>query len=229
MRTELRFFWLLHRAGEEMKNTRLCIWIPRLASQGGGYWALAAVPGSNWNASHWRSLYRARGCCTAWVKQAKAGANRNMVRRLVRQVQCPFEKEFGEILQRLDRHSKVVDKTAVAVEMLKASEYREKQEHAAQVALKLQIESWMKAANMRVVYEAQLKNKLHGTCEWIWNNTVFSEWVQLSSQTPSDRLLVVHGTHGCGKSTLASAIVSRYRAQARRCLFFAFSGSVDCR
>jgi hypothetical protein len=155
--------------------------------------------------------------------------SRNAVLRLVRQVQCPFEKEFGEILQRLDRHSKIVDKTAVAVEMLKASEYRKKQEHAAQVALKLQIESWMKAANMRVVHEAQLKNKLHGTCEWIWNNPVFSEWVQLSSQTPSDRLLVVHGTHGCGKSTLASAIVSRYRAQARRCLFFAFSGSVDCR
>jgi ATP:corrinoid adenosyltransferase len=147
----------------------------------------------------------------------------------VRQVQCPFEREFGEILQRLDRHSKVVDKTAVAVEMLKASEYRKRQEHVAQAALKLQIESWMKAANMRVVHEAQVKNKLPGTCEWIWSNNVFQEWANLSSQTPSDRLLIVHGTHGCGKSTLASAIVSRYRAQGRRCLFFAFSGSDPCR
>jgi tetratricopeptide (TPR) repeat protein len=147
----------------------------------------------------------------------------------VRQVQYPFEREFGEILQRLDRHSKVVDKTAVAVEMLKASEYRKRQEHADQAALKLQIESWMKAANMRVVHEAQVKNKLHGTCEWIWNNNVFQEWANLSSWTPSDRLLIVHGTHGCGKSTLASAIVSHYRSQAKRCLFFAFSGSDRCR
>jgi hypothetical protein len=83
--------------------------------------------------------------------------SRNTVLRLLRQVQCPFEREFGEILQRLDRHSKVVDKTAVAVEMLKAFEYRKRQEHAAQAALKLQIESWMKAANMRVVHEAQVK------------------------------------------------------------------------
>jgi len=144
-------------------------------------------------------------------------------------VQCPFEREFGEILQRLDRHSKVVDKTAVAVEMLKASEYRKRQEHADQAALKLQIESWMRAANMTVVHEAQVQNKLHGTCEWIWNNNVFQEWANLSSRTPSDRLLIVHGTHGCGKSTLASAIVSRYRGQAKRCLFFAFSGSDRCR
>ena len=155
--------------------------------------------------------------------------SRNTVLRLVRQVQCPFEREFGEILQRLDRHSKVIDKTAVAVEILKASEYRKKQERAAQAALKLQIESWMKAANMRVVHEAQVKNKLHGTCEWIWNNNDYNKWAQLSSQTPSDRLLIIHGIHGCGKSTLASAIVSRYRGQARRCLFFAFSGSDDCR
>jgi Tetratricopeptide repeat/NACHT domain len=155
--------------------------------------------------------------------------SRNTVIRLVRQVQCPFEKEFGEILQRLDRHSNIVDKTALAVEMVKASEYRKTQEHAAQAALKLQIESWMKVANMRMVHEAQLKNKLHGTCEWIWNNHVFTEWARLSSQTPSDRLLIVHGTHGCGKSTLASAIVSRCRAQGTRCLFFAFSGSVGSR
>ncbi len=144
-------------------------------------------------------------------------------------MQCPFEKGFGDILQRLDRYSKVVDKTAVAVEMLKASEHRKRQEHAAQTALKIQIETCMKAANMRVVHEAQVKNKLPGTCEWIWNNNVFQEWASLSSQTPSDRLLIVHGTHGCGKSTLACAIVSRYRGQARRCLFFAFSGSDPCR
>jgi hypothetical protein len=93
--------------------------------------------------------------------------SRNTVMRLVRQVQCPFETEFGGILQRLDRHSKVVDKTAVAVELLKASEYRKAQDLAAKATLKVQIESWIKPANMRVVHQAQVENKLRGTCEWI--------------------------------------------------------------
>jgi hypothetical protein len=36
----------------------------------------------------------------------------------------PFKEEFGGILDRIKRHSKVVDSTAVAIEMLKAAEFR---------------------------------------------------------------------------------------------------------
>lgn len=36
----------------------------------------------------------------------------------------PFEKEFGDILERVKRHSKIVDSTAMATEMLKAAEFR---------------------------------------------------------------------------------------------------------
>jgi hypothetical protein len=36
----------------------------------------------------------------------------------------PFEEEFGDILGRIKRHSKIVDSTAVAIEMLKAAEFR---------------------------------------------------------------------------------------------------------
>jgi hypothetical protein len=36
----------------------------------------------------------------------------------------PFEEEFGDILVRLERHSKIVDRTAVATELLRADEFR---------------------------------------------------------------------------------------------------------
>lgn len=36
----------------------------------------------------------------------------------------PFEEEFGDILDRIKRHSKIVDSTAIATEMLKNAEFR---------------------------------------------------------------------------------------------------------
>jgi hypothetical protein len=154
---------------------------------------------------------------------------RNTVARLVRQIQSPFEKQFGGILQRLDRHSKAIDKTAVAVELFKASEHRKEQERAARVTLKLEIERWIKPVNMKSVHQDQVQKRLPGTCEWIWTNSTFQEWMRSSSQIASDRLLTVHGIHGAAKSILASATVSHYRDRGRRCLFFAFSGSDSCR
>jgi hypothetical protein len=44
--------------------------------------------------------------------------------RFCRLLVFPFEDEFGDILDRIKRHSKIMDSTAVATEMLKAAEFR---------------------------------------------------------------------------------------------------------
>jgi len=99
----------------------------------------------------------------------------NAATRIFRQLQRPFDRTFGQVLQRIDSHSRAVDKTAVAVELLQASEYRKVQQEAASATLKLQIEGWLQPANMRAVHQYQIESRLSGTCEWIWINPVFQE------------------------------------------------------
>jgi hypothetical protein len=44
--------------------------------------------------------------------------------RFCRLLVFPFEKEFGDIVDRIKRHSKIVDSTAMAIEMLRTAEFR---------------------------------------------------------------------------------------------------------
>jgi tetratricopeptide (TPR) repeat protein len=49
-------------------------------------------------------------------------------------------------------------------------------------------------------------------------------WNEPSSLSGSDRLLCIYGTHGCGKSVLASSIVKGLKSK-QQTLFFSFSGT----
>jgi hypothetical protein len=98
----------------------------------------------------------------------------------------------------------------------------------------MRCEAWLKPANMKAVHHFQVQAKLQGTCEWIWTNSTFREWNASSSQVASDRILAIHGIHGCGKTVLASSVISGFDTQGQRRLFFSFSGtdaarqSTDC-
>jgi len=50
-------------------------------------------------------------------------------------------------------------------------------------------------------------------------------WNEPSSLSGSDRLLCIYGTHGCGKSVLASSIVKGLKSKQQQTLFFSFSGT----
>jgi hypothetical protein len=162
--------------------------------------------------------------------------------RLTRQIYRPFEKEFGDVMERLERHSKTADQTAIAAEMLHAAEFRRGMPPCLQSVgcadvrvatelkdkqnLKMRCEAWLGPANMKAVHHFQVRTKLHGTCEWVWTNNTFQEWnASPSSQVASDRILAIHGIHGCGKTVLASSIISGFDARGQRCLFFSFSGT----
>ena len=87
---------------------------------------------------------------------------------------------------------------------------------------KIQCEGWLKPQNVRAVHESQVQARLPGTCNWIWLNSTFKQWHQLSPSLAADRLLCISGTHGCGKSVLASSILDGIGYQT---LFFSFSGT----
>lgn len=100
--------------------------------------------------------------------------------------------------------------------------------------LKIQCEGWLKPPNVRAIHQSQVQAKLHGTCGWIWLNPTFKEWSEPSPSHASDRFLCISGTHGCGKSVLASSIVDDLQKRDQQTLFFSFSGtdtgrqSFDC-
>ena len=145
------------------------------------------------------------------------------------------------MIERLKRHSKTADETAIATELHKAAEFRRGMRpclHSADCAdvllatelkdkqnLKMRCEAWLKPANMKAVHHFQVQAKLQGTCEWIWTNSTFQEWNASSSQVASDRILAIHGIHGCGKTVLASSVISGFDTQGQRRLFFSFSGT----
>jgi tetratricopeptide (TPR) repeat protein len=87
---------------------------------------------------------------------------------------------------------------------------------------KIQLDSWLKPPNVRAIHQSQVLVRLPGTCNWIWQNSTFKQWMQLSPSSASNRLLGISGTHGCGKSVLASSIVEGLEQQT---LFFSFSGT----
>jgi tetratricopeptide (TPR) repeat protein len=88
--------------------------------------------------------------------------------------------------------------------------------------MKIQLDGWLKPSNVRAIHQSQVQARLPGTCNWIWQNSTFKQWMQPSLSAASDRLLCISGTHGCGKSVLASSILEGLK---QRTLFFSFSGT----
>jgi predicted AAA+ superfamily ATPase len=50
------------------------------------------------------------------------------------------------------------------------------------------------------------------------------KWNEPSSISASERLLCISGTHGCGKTILASSIIEDLKSKQLQTLFFYFSG-----
>ncbi|KAH7322495.1 hypothetical protein B0I35DRAFT_183127 [Stachybotrys elegans] len=77
-----------------------------------------------------------------------------------------------------------------------------------------------------------IPKKLDGTIEWIWDHEKFKQWIgqtphPVLSRAPTasndqNRVLIVHGVKGCGKSVLAASVVDELRIKGSFALFFSF-------
>ncbi|KAL0258646.1 hypothetical protein SLS55_006143 [Diplodia seriata] len=88
--------------------------------------------------------------------------------------------------------------------------------------LKIECEKWLKPSALRDEHDRRLQSKAQGTCEWIQQNQTFLQWRDLQASTIPEKLLLISGTHGCGKSVLASAITEQFKNEGRRTLCFYF-------
>ncbi|KAF5586169.1 tetratricopeptide-like helical [Fusarium pseudocircinatum] len=70
-----------------------------------------------------------------------------------------------------------------------------------------------------------IPDKTPGTCEWIWSQSTFCDWIEASSTTPDSdlkRTLCVYGIKGSGKSVLTKAAAERLEEQGQIALHFSF-------
>lgn len=166
--------------------------------------------------------------------------------RLGRILVGSIKEELDQIINRLKSNVKILDQTAVATELARAATFRSGKVHKycqylafpnerSEVTsrdcqnLRLRFENWLNPPNMRGVHDIQLRKQLQGTCQWIWTHPTFCQWNNPSAASISDRLLYIYGTHGSGKTILASSIVERLQSQSTRVLFFSFAGTDSCR
>lgn len=127
-------------------------------------------------------------------------------------------------MARLRRHAKAVDETAIATELQQAAQYRQKTEKVYHHDLQIRCSEWLQPPNVRECHRRQLRERLAGTCEWILTDPTFAAWNN-SSPIISDmnRLLLICGNPGCGKTVLASSIMEHVNSQTKYVLFFPFS------
>ncbi|PNP61417.1 hypothetical protein FNYG_13900 [Fusarium nygamai] len=70
-----------------------------------------------------------------------------------------------------------------------------------------------------------IPDKTPGTCEWIWSQSTFCDWIKASSTIPDSylkRTLCVYGIKGSGKSVLTKAVAERLGEQGQIALHFSF-------
>ncbi|SCV34360.1 uncharacterized protein FFB14_04839 [Fusarium fujikuroi] len=80
-------------------------------------------------------------------------------------------------------------------------------------------------ADLHPCSDSFIPDKTPGTCEWIWSQSTFSDWIKSSPTMPDSylkRTLCIYGMKGCGKSVLIKSIAQKLGDQGQIALHFSF-------
>ena len=168
--------------------------------------------------------YLRRGTFSRW-RHLTASASRLTKRavRLSKILGRSFDQDIIAVISDLERHAKVADQTAIAVELLRAAEFRKASENARQEELKTRCTKWLEPFDVQTLHQRNSMTRVAGTCDWIASHNLYLEWSQQEEVAVESRKLFITGIPGCGKSILASSIVDRMQENHYCVLFFAFS------
>ncbi|VUC20488.1 unnamed protein product [Clonostachys rosea] len=159
--------------------------------------------------------------CAVTYKYFKRGT----LVRIGKLILTPLKAEFEKMCKRLKWHTKSIDDTAVAVELLRAAEFRNKMQAQNVENMRSKCDAWLNPANMLGVHQARSQMRLAGTCEWLLSDQTFDSWLRTESDLAEDRLLPIFGKGGCGKSILSSYIVDKMQEERIVTIYFSFSGA----
>ncbi len=68
--------------------------------------------------------------------------------RAMRPVGHKFENDFGASIDRLRRHARIVDETAIATKLQQTAQYRQEAERVNHQNLNIQCAEWLQPANV---------------------------------------------------------------------------------
>ena len=138
-----------------------------------------------------------------------------------------FQRRFDTIFEDLERHGKLVDQQADALNIAMVAqirrenlEWREKRLDQLRHDEKLQADneyrsilSWLKIdeTEQTQIVEAisDEEKQFPGTCDWVSQNAKIKAWLQ---KRPEGAYLRLQGSPGCGKSVIAAKLVSHLQA-----------------
>ena len=83
---------------------------------------------------------------------------------------------------------------------------------------------WIDAVFTDNDYERALTARVEGTCDWIFDRTVYKECVTSDSQSEIAKVLCIHSSAGFGKTILTSYITSCLRLHTQIAYFFCYFG-----
>ncbi|KAK6359991.1 hypothetical protein TWF696_001112 [Orbilia brochopaga] len=158
-------------------------------------------------------------------KQSKIGSSSKALfpsssRTMSKLLWKPFEKQFGDIMDRFRRHKENVEREAMLSHMIESSEERKAQADERKLqkaernlALQKQLEDEARRRGerwnlilsrlCRYNYEKKMRQsqsiRHKGTCEWIGGCAEYVAWSKSSKST----VLWVHGKAGCGKTIIS--------------------------
>ena len=85
-----------------------------------------------------------------------------------------------------------------------------------------QILEWLDAVYTANEYERALCARLEGTCEWMFQRSVFHLWRTVDLESDVTKILWIHGAPGFGKTILCASIIDflRHSVEGPVCYFF---------
>lgn len=93
-------------------------------------------------------------------------------------------------------------------------------------SLKSKCAVWLGAANLAPYIDQYLEDKTPDTCEWIKVHPAYVAWSLIPQDaTPEERILLISGQSGCGKTMLACSIAQALGEEDKLVLFFSFSSN----
>lgn len=108
-------------------------------------------------------------------------------------------------------------------------------EFTIQLNQKAQLQKLLKPSSTEFI-----PRNLEGTSNWIWSHNTFNRWLGSgvnnaagsvrateASSIGSNRILVIYGIKGCGKSVLSASVVNQLKRRGSTTLFFSFWASDD--
>ncbi|KAF2877267.1 hypothetical protein BDV95DRAFT_141985 [Massariosphaeria phaeospora] len=150
---------------------------------------------------------------------------RSSVRRLAGLVFQPHKHEFAAMRERIREHGSDIRDAVFARELLHAKQARDFEASERQRRFRTRCEKWLRPCALNNVHHRQLQSRTKGTCQWIQQNPRFLEWRDRQGASTAERAFLISGTHGSGKSILASSIIEQFQKEGHRTLFFYFSST----